>query len=299
MQLSRAWLCPWEEVSFAALPNSLPFALLTCPPRWAGALRALCMWSPLPRGILLPPATAGTPRLCSPPASPDLGVWVQPCLMDSHRLTGMGNSSFGYGQRPHRRSERTTVSVAIFQLEKRKFPTIIRAGRSCKHFLGKRLEQGPDVVLRQCLTCPQEGGLVAGMEPRTAWSDRPFTAVRLRAGGRAGSAAMGQAWDSAGLVDHRSILSSHSASPAPPLFPGGLGRGQIFSVQTTCGTRFPVLTPPRGPSGSAAKTPSNTQTTSPRGRAGRDMDGGALWYLGCSFPLFPLGFVSREEPWAC
>lgn len=24
------------------------------------------------------------------------------------------------------------------------------------------------------------------------------------------------------------------------------------------------------------------------------MNGGALWYLGCSFPLFPLGFVSRE-----
>lgn len=52
---------------------------------------------------------------------------------------------------------------------------------------------------------------------------RPALHVRLHAGGRPGSAAMGQAWGSAGLVDCGSILSSHGASPPPPLFSQSLG----------------------------------------------------------------------------
>lgn len=235
MQLSCAQLCPWEGISFAAFPNPLSLALLTCSPHWDGALRALCTGSPLPRASpcpqpgQVPPGSALLPI----PRSWSLGASLSDRLTQAH---GSGGQLFWLWTKVTQGEVNVEQSVAIFQLEKRKFPTIIRAGRSCDYFPGKQLEQGPDMVLRQCLTCPQEGGPVGslrprgrgpcwppasglGMEPRAARPDRLFAGVRLCAGGRAGSAATGQAWGSEGPGNR----SSHSASLAHPLFSGGLG----------------------------------------------------------------------------
>lgn len=59
------------------------------------------MGSRLPRALPRPQPGQVPPGSALAP-SPDLGVWVQPRLTDSHRLTGVGDSSFGYGLRSHK-----------------------------------------------------------------------------------------------------------------------------------------------------------------------------------------------------
>lgn len=101
------------------------------------------------------------------PSAPIQGRCPQLCSSLHPQISGPPRSHQEWGtallatHKGHRkRSDWTTVSLVILQHKKRKFPTIIRAGRSCNHFLGRCVEQGPDALLGQCLTCPQEGKLL-------------------------------------------------------------------------------------------------------------------------------------------
>lgn len=152
VQLSHAWPCP----RFAGPPNPLSFAVLMCPLHWADAWELPDGVTP-PQGILLPPYRAGAHSSALPSIPRSWGVGTaQPGGLQ--QATRSGGQVFWPGTKVTGR-EVTAQQCLLSHFNMKKFPTIIRAGRSCTHFPGQSLEEGPEVLLGQCLACPQEGGL--------------------------------------------------------------------------------------------------------------------------------------------
>lgn len=194
----------------------------------------LSVWGHVCPGHPPAPNQGRCPQALLSPPSPDLGVWVQPRLTDSHRLTGVGDSSFGYGLRSHKEKGIYKSVCGHVSAGKEKISNHHQGRKELQSFsseaAGARTRYGVKAMLdlstrRGTCGVPQPAGaeVPASLLPRARDGAKGSVArlalhVWLHAGGRPGSAAMGQAWDGVGLVDCGSILNSHGASAAPPLF---------------------------------------------------------------------------------